>query len=76
MTTKRNDTLYQFTEREFNTVFPMMLKAIDKKLASIDKKIEYYQGIKDAGLATNKQNDKLLDYEETHDFLLSLKKRI
>jgi hypothetical protein len=67
---------YQFTEREFNTIFQIMSKAIDKKIASTERKIEHYKGIKDTGEATNQQNDKLFNYEETHDFLLLLKKEI
>jgi hypothetical protein len=64
---------YQFTESEFKIIFPMMIKAIDKKLASLRKKIDYFEGIKEIGEATNRQNDRLMYYEDAYDLFIRIK---
>ena len=67
--------IYEFSEKEFNMIFPMISKQLDKKIAALEKKVDYYTGLKEWN-ATNKQLDKLLEYEEQYDFLQCVKKSI
>ena len=66
---------YQFSEKEFNIIFPMISKQLDKKLISLRKKVDYYEGLREIG-ATEKQLDKWQDYTDKLDFLEHVKQTI
>ena len=67
--------VYQFTEKEFNLVFPTCIKQIERKISSLEKKVEYYEGLREAN-ATEKQLDKWFEYTEVLDFFKELKSQI
>ena len=67
--------VYQFTEKEFNLVFPTCIKQIEKKISSLEKKVEYYEGLRETN-ATEKQLDKWFEYTEALCFFEELKSQI
>jgi hypothetical protein len=66
---------YQFTEKEFDIIFPLIVPVIDRKLAALSRKIDYYEGLKET-CATAKQLDKLLEYQEKYDMFMSIKRSV
>ncbi|MDR2127359.1 MAG: hypothetical protein LBP63_11100 [Prevotellaceae bacterium] len=66
---------YQFNEAEFNLIFPLMLKSINKKLTALSKKIEHYEGLKETA-ATDRQLAKLFEYQEQYDLFMLIKKTL
>jgi len=64
---------YQFTEKEFRVIFPLIEKQIDKKMLSLQKKIDYYVGLVEWD-ATEKQQTKLFEYKEKYAFFEHIKK--
>lgn len=67
-----NTRPYQFTLCLTEKECKLLLPTVEKALKTAKKKYEKYKDIQDGGEATEKQQDKLWQYEEEYDCLIAV----